>query len=133
MIRPVADESKLAHIENLEWESLKEQFRKQVSHFTNSVHKRLRPKAIAGKHLNGGMLLTLALEYTEALNNKETPTVMTALDRVVHAETVKVIDGAFEEWKEELESELNEEKLPVTEKELNKITRGLTSKHKLAM
>lgn len=38
------------------------------------------------------MFLNLALEYTEALNAKETPTVLTALDRVVQAETVKILD-----------------------------------------
>ena len=29
------------------------------------------------------MFLSLALEYTEAINSKETPTVLTAIDRVV--------------------------------------------------
>jgi hypothetical protein len=36
------------------------------------------------------MFLQLALEYTEAINSKETPTVLTALDRVIHAESMKI-------------------------------------------
>jgi len=32
-IRPVADESKLAHIEDLKWEELKSDFRKEVTTF----------------------------------------------------------------------------------------------------
>ena len=36
------------------------------------------------------MFLQLALEYVEAINSKETPTVLTALERVVQAEAVKV-------------------------------------------
>ena len=36
------------------------------------------------------MFLSLALEYTEAINNKETPTVLTAVSRVVQAETSKL-------------------------------------------
>ena len=83
MIRPVADENKLAHIEDIKWEELKSDFRKEVTSFVKSVKKKLRPKMIGGKVLNPSMFLQLALEYTEALNSKETPTVMTALDRVI--------------------------------------------------
>ena len=41
------------------------------------------------------MLLALAMEYTEVLNSKETPTVLTALDRVIQAEAVKVSDEVY--------------------------------------
>jgi hypothetical protein len=50
----------------------------------------MKLKAINGKTINAGMFLQLALEYTEAINNKETPTVLTALDRVVQAEAMKL-------------------------------------------
>ena len=83
MIRPVNDESKLAHIEELKYEDLKLEFRKQVTALLNTVKKKLRPKVINGKVLNASMFLSLTLEYTEALNSKETPTVITAIDRVV--------------------------------------------------
>ena len=96
----MTDESKLAHVEEVPWETgLKPEFKRQVLHFVNSVGRKLKPKVIAGKHLNGSMFLQLALEYTEALNSKETPTVLTALDRVIQAETVKVMDIAFEALK----------------------------------
>jgi len=49
----------------------------------NAVKKRMRPKMVNGKAINGSMLLSLTLEYTEALNSKETPTVLTAIDRVI--------------------------------------------------
>ena len=85
MIRPVADEAKLAHIDSLKWESdsLKPEFKKQVNSFVNQVGKKVKAKAINGKYLNSSMFLNLALEYIDALNSKETPTVLTALDRVV--------------------------------------------------
>ena len=96
----MTDEAKLAHVEEVPWETgLRPEFKKQVLHFVNSVGRKLKPKVIAGKHLNGSMFLQLALEYTEALNSKETPTVLTALDRVIQAETVKVMDIAFEALK----------------------------------
>lgn len=83
MIRPVSDESKLAHVDSLKFEELKTDFRKEVTNFIKEVKRRLKPKIINGKVLNTSMFLQLALEYTEALNNKETPTVLTAIDRVV--------------------------------------------------
>jgi hypothetical protein len=56
------------------------------------VGKKVKAKAINGKYLNSSMFLNLALEYIDALNSKETPTVLTALDRVVQSETVKILD-----------------------------------------
>jgi hypothetical protein len=83
LIRPVTDESKLAHIDDLKWEELKSEFRKEVSAFLSSVKKKLKPKVINGKVLNSSMFLSLAMEYIEAINAKEAPTVLTAIDRVV--------------------------------------------------
>ncbi len=92
MIRPVADESKLAHVDSLKFEELKTEFRKEVTNFVKEVKRRLKPKIINGKVLNSSMFLQLAMEYTEAINNKETPTVLTAIDRVVQAEANKIQD-----------------------------------------
>mmetsp|Transcript_19815 Transcript_19815/g.14567 ORF Transcript_19815/g.14567 Transcript_19815/m.14567 type:complete len:91 (-) Transcript_19815:1825-2097(-) len=90
MRRPVTDEHKLAHVDSLPWEELKSDFRKEVTLFTSSLKRRLKPKVIQGKCLNGSMLLALAMEYIEAINSKETPTVTTALERVIQAEAAKI-------------------------------------------
>lgn len=97
-IRPVADEAKLAHVDSLKWEELKSEFRRQVTAFVKEVKKRVsaKPKAVEGKLLNANMFLQLALEYTQAINNKETPTVLTAIERVVQAETSKLGDVVYE-------------------------------------
>ena len=90
LIRPVSDESKLAHVDEMKFEDLKLEFRKQVTALISSVKKKLKPKVINGKVLNSSMFLSLALEYTESINMKETPTVLTAIDRVVQAEANKI-------------------------------------------
>lgn len=59
----------------------------------------MKAKAINGKYLNPSMFLNLALEYIDALNSKETPTVLTALDRVIQSETVKILDQTFDLFK----------------------------------
>ena len=136
MVRPVSDESKLAHVESINWETdaLKPEFKRQVTNFVNQVTvKKLKPKVISGKHLNSSMFLTLALEYTEALNSKEAPTVLTALDRVVHAETVKIIDEAFDAFKVELDERLGEDHLPMPADEFKKIIKKSFKAHKIRM
>lgn len=130
MIRPVSDESKLAHIEDLKWEELKSDFRKVVSNFTTTIKKKLKPKVINGKVLNANMFLQLALEYTEAINNKETPTVMTALDRVVQAETVKIQDEAYQKFSEEVERAMDEDHLPMGKQEYHKRVKKLMKEFK---
>jgi Guanylate-binding protein, N-terminal domain len=58
LIRPVTDEAKLSHIEELKWEDLKSDFRREVTNFVKSVKKKLvKPKMIHGKVLNASMFL----------------------------------------------------------------------------
>lgn len=59
----------------------------------------MKAKSINGKYLNSSMFLNLALEYIDALNSKETPTVLSALDRVVQSETVKILDQTIDLFK----------------------------------
>lgn len=97
-----------------------------MSNFLNQVGRKLKAKVINGKYLNGSMFLQLALEYTEAINSKETPTILTALDRVVQAETIKILDEAYDAIKSELNEKLGEEQFPITEGELRKIVKKAT-------
>lgn len=90
MIRPVTDESKLSHIEELKFEDLKLDFRKGINILMNAIKKRLRPKQVNGKTLSANMFLQLTLEYVDAINSDETPTVLTAIDRVIQAEATKI-------------------------------------------
>jgi len=83
MIRPISDESKLAHVDSMKWEDLKAEFRKQTTSLVSTIKKKLKVKMVHGKTLNASMLLSLTLEYVEAINAKETPTVLTAIDRVI--------------------------------------------------
>ena len=133
IVRPVSDESKLAHVDSVEWDALKPEFKKQVTNLVNQVGRKLKPKVINGKHLNGSMLLTLALEYTEAINSKEAPTVLTALDRVVQAETMKIADECFEGFLSDIEEQLGEDRLPMAADEFKKILRKVAKKHKLIL
>jgi hypothetical protein len=79
------------------------------------------------------MFLNLALEYIDALNSKETPTVLTALDRVVQSETVKILDQTFDLFKQDCQEVFSEEQLPLPSKDFHKSMKKLMRKHKLQL
>lgn len=81
---------KLAHIDDLKWVDLRKDFREQVMKLTATLSKRVRPKVMNGRVVNSNMLLQLAMELTEVLNSKDTPAVLTTLDRVVQGEANKI-------------------------------------------
>jgi len=56
-----------------------------------------RLKNINGRALNGSMLLGLALEYIDALNNREIPVVLSSFERVVQVESRRVTEKLFED------------------------------------
>jgi hypothetical protein len=133
LIRPISDESKLAHVDSMKWEDLKADFRKQVTSLVSSVKKKLKVKMVNGKALNASMLLSLTLEYVEAINSKETPTVLTAIDRVIQAEASKIQDEVYTSYCNILEEQLCEENLPVTQDIIKKFLRKTHKEHKFLL
>ena len=71
-----------------------------------------RIQQIHGKPLNGNMLLGLALEYVEAINNQEIPVVMSCFERVVQVESRRFTEKLFEEVCLRLKTECNQEFMP---------------------
>lgn len=56
-----------------------------------------RLKQVGGRALSSGMLLGLAMEYVEAINNHEVPVVMSCFERVVQVESRRFAEKLFEE------------------------------------
>ena len=133
MIRPISDESKLAHVDSMKWEDLKAEFRKQTTSLVSTIKKKLKVKMVHGKTLNASMLLSLTLEYVEAINAKETPTVLTAIDRVIQAESSKIQDELYDSFCQNLEEQLNDESFPVTQEVIKKYLKKTLKQHKLQL
>jgi len=70
------------------------------------------------------MLLGLALEYVEAINNQEVPVVMSCFERVVQVESRRFTEKLFEEVCIRLSSECDEEQMPF-EDDLENVDEGL--------
>jgi hypothetical protein len=78
-------------------------------------------KVINGKALTGSMLLGLAMEYVEALNNKEIPTVLSSFERVVQVESMRATEKLFEEVTFKIKQQCDESLMPFEEEELEAI------------
>ena len=71
------------------------------------------------------MFLQLALEYTESLSSKDSPVILTALDRVVQAETQKILDENYDLVKHRMNEELSEDHLPLPAHDLRKVLKRI--------
>lgn len=68
MVKPVFDDQKLAHIESLNYEDLRPEFRHAMEGLVKWVLSRPKLKQVQGKYFTGSMLLGLAIEYVDAIN-----------------------------------------------------------------
>ena len=121
LIRPLNDENELAHIEEQQYSSLKEEFQDQMNRLVDKIHAKSKAKIIDGKTLNISMFFALAIEYVEAMNNDTTPTISTALDRVVSAESNQIMDRIDEDIREEVDRRADIAKFPMEKEDLEEI------------
>lgn len=99
-VRPVSKESQLAHIEELDYEKdLRPEFRTAMDALMNKLKSpdSVKVKSVNGKALTSSMLLGMAMEYVDAINNQEIPVVMNCFDRVVQVESRRFTEKLFEE------------------------------------
>lgn len=87
MVRPVDDEADLANIENLEWDSLKNDFKQQCNGFISDLRSRSRPKELHGKVLNSQMLLGMAMDFCDSVNADGAPKIDSSVQRLIAEET----------------------------------------------
>lgn len=121
LIRPLTEEERLAHIEDEDFKNLKKEFQDQMNKLIQKIYAKSKPKMINGKPLNSSMFLGLTLEYVDSINNEKTPTISTALDRVVYAESNKIMDNLFEDLRTEVAKRANRDKFPIEKEDLDEI------------
>lgn len=108
LVRPVFKESDIAHVQELDYQDLRPEFREGVETLISRIMTRPKLKMIGGKFMTGSMLLGLAIEYIEAINEGGIPTIMDSFDRVAHAEAQKFIDDLIEKNKTNLKYTIND-------------------------
>ena len=81
--RPVLNEFDLANIENLKWENLKPEFKKECNKMMEDLKINCKVKEIHGKVLNSQMLLGLTMYFCESLNMDKLPKIESTIGRLI--------------------------------------------------
>ena len=68
----------------------------------DKIFYNLQAKIINDKPLTGNMFLSLAFEYTQAINEGYIPEILTSLERIISAEIRKITDDTLREYHEKV-------------------------------
>ena len=86
---------------------VREEFAAQISNLRARALKKVRPKSVKGRPINGPMLVQLAQSYIEALNKGQVPTIDLAWDNVQVAELQRAFSEAMNEFNENIKQEFS--------------------------
>ena len=115
---------------------------KDLTRVVSAIKRKAVPKKVCGKALNGNMFLALALEYAETLSQPpststmQLPTAKVALynnllllfqafNRVSEEETLRISDTRLAEFLDDLNTQVNEQSMPLSEASLQEIFSSL--------
>ena len=94
LVRPVSDESQLAHLEAVPPEQLRPEFRQGLSKLMEICFARAQPKRMGRTVLTGPILAGLVTAYVDAINKGAVPTIATAWQGVAESECRRAADEA---------------------------------------
>lgn len=80
LVRPVENEIDLQNLQSIEQDRFRPEFAEQISNLRGRILKKIKPKMLNGKQLNGPMLLELVEAYTHAINKGSVPNIQSAWD-----------------------------------------------------
>ena len=79
-------------------EQLRPEFVDQVESLRKRVIKRIKPKQMYGRKLNGDMLFNLAQSYVEAINNGAVPSIENSWSYICKDECLKAMQTALQQF-----------------------------------
>ena len=119
LVRPVEEESDLQALATLPSDQLRGQFNLQIEALRKKVFKKVKPKELKGKCVNGSQLCDLAEAYVEALNKGGIPVIESAWEYMQSGE----LENAYKNTIEFYQNEVNHKILsilPCTEDDMRK-------------
>lgn len=93
LVRPIESEKDLQKINNMEDSELREEFIDQIKQARKKIFKKVKPKTINGKFLNGSMLIELCKAYILAMNTGSMPNIESAWTYLCKNESHKALQG----------------------------------------
>lgn len=105
VVRPSTKEEDLQNLETCDFESLRAEFRSQISSLRAKVMKRIKPKTLlGGPALSGPMFADLVTSYVTAINKGAVPNIENAWTYISKGECQKALEKAYESFCEDLTS-----------------------------
>lgn len=121
LVPPHSDEEKVADLGSLNESELEPSFTAKCKEMVTSLKQNHVVKAIGDRHLTGNMLLNLAMEYVESLNQNQTVVVLPAFERVVLIECERFSEKLFESIKSKISRDCSRQRMPFEIEELNRM------------
>lgn len=118
LIRPINDEEKITHLEDLKYEELRPEFIKGCDALIQKILSKLRVKVVNGIPLTASMFMGLAMEYIESLNNQEIPTILSSFERVLQDESRRHSEKILEDLEIKITENFPENLMPFDENNL---------------
>ena len=107
LVRPMSDENKLAHLEDVPSSQLRPEFRDGLAKLVDTCFARAQPKRIGRHVLTGPMLAGLVTAYVDAINRGAVPTIATAWQGVAESECRRAADEAERVYREAFNADVS--------------------------
>jgi len=114
LVRPVVDEEELQELDKIPYEQLRDKFKQGVELLRERIFKKVRPKLVFNKPINGAAFLALIETYITAMNTGAVPTIKTAWSNVSEIECKNGLDLALQSWHSNVQQNI-ESALPLEE------------------
>ena len=102
LVPPHSDQDKLDSLDELAEAELDETFAAKCAEMVTNLKQNAVVKAFGERHLTGNMLLNLAMEFVDALNQNSVVHVLPAFERVVLIESERFSEKLFESIKNKI-------------------------------
>ncbi|EGR33607.1 hypothetical protein IMG5_048240 [Ichthyophthirius multifiliis] len=97
LIRPVEQERDLQNLNKIKNEYLRPEFVEQINLLRQKIFKKIKPKMLCGRHLNGMMLLEVCRSYIESINKGSLPNIENAWTYVKKNEGQRAFQKSIEQ------------------------------------
>jgi hypothetical protein len=98
LVRPVEDEKDLQNLQSLDDSQIRQEFQEQAETLRNKVSKKVKPKMLNNRLLNGNMLVELLKSILDSINQGSIPVIESSWKYVMHNECIKNINEIQEKF-----------------------------------
>jgi len=95
MVRPLENEKELQMLDQLPDEQLRPEFVEQAKNLRKRIFKKVKPKSLNGRLLNGSMLVEITKAYIQAINSGSVPNIESAWTYLCKMESQKALEDSL--------------------------------------